>query len=121
MGTTYAKGFKTPDETRKFKEHGQLAVVKFGEAAVVGLGEFEPGWKWSEDVKPIAGTPSCQSEHTGYCLAGSMTVKMDSGEQFTLHAGDALHIPPGHDAWTEGSETCVLIDVSGGKSYAKPT
>ena len=120
MGTAFVKGFKSPDEIRKFKAHGQLEVVKFGEVTAIGRGEFEPGWKWSSDVKPIAGTASCQAAHTGYCLKGAMTVKMDSGEQFTVHAGDALHIPPGHDAWTEGSETCVLIDVTGVKNYAKP-
>lgn len=121
MATTFAKGFKSPDETRRFKAHGQMEVLKFDDATTIGRGEFQPGWKWSVDVKPIAGTASCQSAHTGYCLAGSMTVKMDSGEQFTVRAGDALHIPPGHDAWTDGSETCVLIDVSGVQNYAKKT
>ena len=58
--------------------------------------------------------------HTGYCISGSMTVKMDSGEQFTVRPGDAFHMPPGHDAWTEGKEACVLIDVTGVKNYAKP-
>lgn len=120
MGRAFAKDFKSPDETRMFKAHGQLDVLKFEDGAIVGRGEFQPGWRWSTDVKPIAGTRSCQSAHTGYCLAGSMTVKMDSGEQFTVRAGDALNIPPGHDAWTEGAESCVLIDVTGVKNYAKP-
>jgi quercetin dioxygenase-like cupin family protein len=48
-----------------------------------------------------------------------MTIKMDSGEQFTVHPGDSFHIPPGHDAWTEGNEACVMIDVTGVKDYAK--
>jgi hypothetical protein len=120
MEKTFTKGFKSPDETRKFKAHGQLDVLKFGDAATIGRGVFEPGWKWSNDVKPIAGTASCQSAHTGYCISGRMTVKMDSGEQFTVRPGDAFHMPPGHDAWTEGNEACVLIDVTGVKNYAKP-
>ena len=120
MSKTFTRGFKSPDEIRKFKAHGQMELVKFGEAATIGRGVFQPGWKWSNDVKPIAGTASCQSAHTGYCVSGSMTVKMDSGEQFTVRPDDALHIPPGHDAWTEGNEPCVLIDVTGVKNYAKP-
>ena len=55
-----------------------------------------------------------------YCISGSMTVKMDSGEEFTVSPGDAFHMPPGHYAWTEGKEACVLIDVTGVKNYAKP-
>jgi mannose-6-phosphate isomerase-like protein (cupin superfamily) len=121
MEKTFNKKFTSPDETRKFKAHGQMDVLNFGDAATIGRGVFEPGWKWSVDVKPIANTPSCQNAHTGYCVSGSMTVKMDSGEQFTVRPGEALHIPPGHDAWTEGTEACVLIDVTGVKNYAKPS
>ena len=119
MTTTYRASFKSPDETRQFKAHGHLDLVKFGDRATIGRGVFEPGWKWSNDVKPIAGTASCQSAHSGYCVSGRMTIKMDDGEQYTLGPGDAFHIPPGHDAWTEGAESCVLIDVTGVKEYAK--
>jgi hypothetical protein len=122
MGSvTFSKGFGKPDEVRNFKAHGHLDLLKFGDGMAVGRGVFEPGWRWSKDVKPIAGTNSCQNEHTGYCLSGTMTIKMDSGEQFTVHAGEAFHMPPGHDAWTEGKENCVLIDVTGAQNYAKST
>jgi quercetin dioxygenase-like cupin family protein len=117
---TFARSFKSPDETRAFKAHGHMDVLKFGESTTIGRGVFEPGWKWSKDVQPIAKTTSCQNMHIGYCVSGRMTVKMDSGEQFTVQPGDAFHMPPGHDAWTEGSEPCVLIDVSSAKTYAKP-
>jgi quercetin dioxygenase-like cupin family protein len=116
----FNKDFTAPDETRNFKSHGHMDVLKFGDETTIGRGVFEPGWRWSKDVKPIAGTASCQNTHTGYCVSGSMTVKMDSGEQFTVRAGEAFQMPPGHDAWTEGSEPCVLIDVTGVKTYAKP-
>lgn len=115
----FTNNFKSPDETRPFKAHGHMDLAKFGEGTTVGRGVFEPGWKWSKDVKPIANTPSCQNAHTGYCISGSMTVKMDGGEQFTVRAGEAFHMPPGHDAWTEGNESCVLIDVTGVQTYAK--
>jgi hypothetical protein len=120
MTTKYQKSFKVPDESRPFKAHGHVDVLKFDDRATIGRGVFEPGWKWSSDVKPIAGTPSCQSAHAGYCVSGRMTVKTDGGEQFTVNPGDAFHIPPGHDAWTEGNEACVMIDVTGVKDYAKP-
>jgi hypothetical protein len=119
MEKSFTKGFNSPDETRHFRANGQLDIIKFGDAATIGRGVFRPGWKWSNDVKPLAGTASCQSAHTGYCVSGSMTVKMDSGEQFTVRSGDAFHMPPGHDAWTEGKDACVLIDVTGMKNYAK--
>lgn len=115
----FNQGFNHPDETRAFKAHGHLDLVKFKEATI-GRGVFEPGWKWSVDVKPLAGTATCQSSHTGYCVSGAMTIKMDSGEKFTIKAGEAFYLHPGHDAWTEGNEPCVLIDVTGFASYAQP-
>jgi hypothetical protein len=117
---TYTKSFQKPDEARPFKGHGHLDVLFFDERAAIGRGVFEPGWKWSNDVKPIAGTESCQTVHTGYCISGRMTVRMDGGEEFTLGPGEAFHIPGGHDAWTVGDEPCVLIDTSAVKTYAKP-
>lgn len=105
------RGFGRPDETRQFKDHGHVDLVTFDDGATVGRGVLEPGWRWSTDVRPIAGTNSCETMHTGYCLSGRMTVRMDSGEEFTITAGEAFHIGPGHDAWTVGDEPCVLIDV----------
>lgn len=113
-----AKEMVHPDERREFKAHGHLDLVKFEDGASLGLGVFEPGWRWSADVKPIAGTESCQSDHTGYCLKGRMTIRMDSGEELQIKAGDAVRIPPGHDAWVEGNETCELLDFTGYEHYA---
>lgn len=118
-GAFLNKSFNQPDEVRPFQGHGHLDVLNFGQDSVIGRGVFEPGWKWSNDVKPIAGTRSCEAPHTGYCIEGSMKIQMDSGDQITIRAGDAFEIPPGHDAWVEGSQRCVLIDFSGYKDYAK--
>jgi quercetin dioxygenase-like cupin family protein len=86
----------------------------------IGRATLEPGWKWSEDVKPIAQTPSCHAEHNGYVVSGSLTIKMDDGqESVNLNAGDAFHIPPGHDAWVTGNQPCILLDFTGVKEYAK--
>jgi hypothetical protein len=73
------------------------------------VGGIEPGWKWSNDVKPLAGTDSCQVAHVGYVISGRMVVRMD----------EAFNMPPGHDAWTVGDEACVLVDFGGLKGYAQ--
>ena len=108
----------SPHETRPFKAHGHMDVVTLGDFTM-GRGVFEPGWRWSEDVKPIAGTDTCQVRHTGFCLSGQMTVQMDSGDEITIGAGDVVLLEPGHDAWTVGDEACVLMDT-GVAAYAKP-
>jgi len=108
----------TPDETRPFQAHGQMDVVSLGEFTL-GRGTFEPGWQWSKDVRPIMGTESCTARHTGICLSGRMTVRMDDGTEETVEAGDVFVIEPGHDAWTVGNEPCILFDT-GIAGYAKP-
>jgi len=118
MASLESKSFDSPDEVREFAAHGRVELVELS-TGPVGRGTFEPGWKWSEDVKPLAGTDSCQVEHTGYVLSGSMTVHMDDGSEQTYGPGDTFHMPPGHDAWTEGDEACVLLDFAGLKGYAQ--
>ena len=113
------KSFTTPDETRKFT-HGKLDIVHVGDTDV-GRATFEPGWKWSTDVKPIAKTTSCQSPHLGYVISGHMHLKMDDGLELDYGPGDAMFVPPGHDAWVTGNETCVMFDVTSAPTYAKPT
>lgn len=110
--------FDKPDERRDFQGHGHLDVINFEGGTVVGRGVFEPGWRWSNDVKPIAETETCQAAHVGYCLKGRMTIHMDNGEEFQIKAGDAYRIIPGHDAWVEGSETCEMLDFMGYSEYA---
>src|SRR3954452_8804420 len=112
------KTFDSPDEVREFQANGQVELVNLASGAV-GKGTFEPGWRWSNDVKPIAGTDSCQVAHVGYVLSGSMTVRMDDGDEHTYQPGEAFNMPPGHDAWTEGDEPCVLVDFGGLKGYAQ--
>ncbi|MBI4171268.1 MAG: cupin domain-containing protein [Actinobacteria bacterium] len=108
-----------PDETRPFKDKGRMEVVRFGDT-IVGKGTFEPGWRWSEHVKPIAGTDSCLVQHVGYVLSGRMKVVMDDGAEAEVGPGDAFVMPPGHDAWTVGTEPCVLLDFGGISGYAQP-
>jgi len=118
MAGIEVKNFDSPDETRPFKGKGKADVVMVG-GRTIGRGEFEPGWRWSENVKPIAGTDSCQATHLGYVVSGHMRVVMDDGTEGVAAPGDVVSIPPGHDAEIIGSTTCVIIDFSGFESYAK--
>jgi quercetin dioxygenase-like cupin family protein len=105
-------------ETRPFKDgKGRLEVVDT-DSGPIGRAVFEPGWRWSEHVKPLAGTESCQASHMGYCVSGRMVVRMDDGTEKEIGPGDVLVIPPGHDGWVVGDEPCVQIDFTGLGSYA---
>ena len=117
--TSAIQNIDKPHETRPFREHGHMDVVTLGDFTL-GRGTFEPGWRWSEDVKPIAGTDSCQVRHTGICLSGHMIVRSDDGTEVNIGPGDVLVLEPGHDAWTLGDEPCVLLDTSVA-AYAKPS
>jgi quercetin dioxygenase-like cupin family protein len=106
-------------EHRPFKDaKGQLDVVETG-TGMVGRATFEPGWKWSDHVKPIAGTDSCQAPHMGYVISGRMHIVMNDGTEEDFGPGDVMIAPPGHDAWTVGNEACVAIDWQGVADYAK--
>jgi len=107
-------------ERRPFQEHGHVDVVTLEGGFTLGRGVFEPGWHWSNDVKPIAGTESCQTHHTGFCESGQMTIRFDDGSELTIGQGDVVDIDPGHDAWTLGDEPCVLLDT-GVAAYARPS
>ena len=113
------RSIDAPDETRKFRANGHVDVVTLGDFTL-GRGTFEPGWRWSTDVKPIAGTDSCMTRHSGVCLSGQMTIRSDDGTEATVRAGDVFVLEPGHDAWTVGAEPCIMFDT-GVAAYAKPT
>ena len=119
MATLEKKSLNSPDETRPLAGKGKVDVVKLG-GITVGRGTFEPGWKWSEHVKPIAGTESCQASHVGYIVSGRMHIKTDDGQESEVGPGDAFVVSPGHDAWIVGNEACVALDFSGMADYAKP-
>ena len=112
------KHFTSPDETRTFAAHGRMDVLS-ADGGMVGRGIFEPGWKWSKDMKSAAGTRSCQVSHALYVLSGRMHLKMDDGDEAEIAAGDYVVIPPGHDAWTVGNEPCVIFDFGGAATYAQ--
>jgi hypothetical protein len=112
------KTFTAPDETRPF-DKGKMDVLNIGNTQV-GLGTFEPGWKWSLCVKPIAQTETCQAEHLGYVISGRMHVVADDGAEAEYGPGDVMYLAPGHDAWIVGVDPCTIVDFIGARTYAKP-
>ena len=119
MEKAEVKSFGKPVEVRNFP-HGRLELIKIG-GATVGRALFEPGWKWSESVQPIAKTHSCEAAHFQYHVAGVLMVVMDDGTRFECHPGDVSLLPSGHDAWVVGNETAIIVDFQGMVDYAKTT
>jgi len=109
MAKMERKSFDNPEETRSI-DKGKLEVVKLGDVTAMRA-TFEPGWRWSECVKPIAGTPSCQVAHLMHVVSGRMGVRMDDGTQCRIGPGDVVLIEPGYDAWVIGDEACVMYDT----------
>ena len=103
-----SKNTATPDDQRSF-EHGEISLVNLT-GFTVGRAEFRPGWRWSTDVKPLAGTDTCPGTHRSYVVSGRLHVAMSDGRQLELRPGDAHLVGPGHDAWVVGDEPCVTID-----------
>lgn len=98
-------------EARRFPAHGSATIVSAG-GLTVSRGIFEPGWRWSTDVAPLMGTPSCPIRHLGYVISGHMQLRMDDGTESEIGPGDVVDIPAGHDAWVVGGEPVILVDVS---------
>jgi class 3 adenylate cyclase len=111
------KRFDHPDEVRTV-EKARIELVELGELAI-GRAVFEPGWRWSEHVKPIVGTESCQVHHIGYVVSGHLHIEMTDGASLEVMGGDAFEIPPGHDAWVVGDEPWVSVDWAGRRLFAK--
>jgi len=112
------KDFARPDEVRTFP-HGRIELLHIG-GGTVGRMTLEPGWRWSNDVKPIAGTEWCEAPHFQYVVSGRVRIKMQDGTEFDLGPGTVSHLPAGHDAWVVGREPVVGVDWYGATNYAKP-
>jgi mannose-6-phosphate isomerase-like protein (cupin superfamily) len=114
------KSIESPDEVRVF-DKGRMEIVTLGDTFLART-IFQPGWKWSESVKPIAQTPSCEVAHRLYVVSGSLHIVMDDGSVLDISAGDVVAVDRGHDAWVTGDEPCVMLDFGGGGAdYAKAT
>ena len=114
---TAHRSFARPDETREFPK-GRAEILSIVNSQVGRL-IFQPGWRWSNDVKPIAGTASCEAPHFQYHVSGRLAIRMDDGTELIAEPGDVTALPRGHDAWVVGNEPVVVVDWYGASNYAK--
>ena len=117
MAGVEVRDFSNPDETRR-PDKTTVEVVKVG-GGEIGRFTFQPGWRWSECIKPVAGTDSCQVEHVGYVVSGRLHVDHGDGTTADLAPGAVYRIAPGHDAHVVGDETVVLVEFQGAAVYAQ--
>jgi hypothetical protein len=117
MTSSEHKTFANPDELREFP-HGRAEILRVG-GGEVGRLVFEPGWRWSKDVKPLAKTASCEAPHFQYHVAGKLAIRMDDGTELVAGPGDVTALPSGHDAWVVGEEPVVVVDWCGASHYGK--
>ena len=122
MAGVVKKGFASADEVRT-PDKTRLEILDLGGGFKAARMTAQPGWKWSECIKPVVGTESCQAHHVGTVVAGSMHVVHDDGTEGDIDAGQAYTIEPGHDAWVVGDTEFVgyEFDTSAAASYAKPS
>jgi hypothetical protein len=111
------KSFDSPDEVRT-PDKTRLEIVDLGTHKAARM-TAQPGWRWSECIKPVAGTDSCQTDHVGYMTSGRLHVVHDDGAETDVRAGDVYRIGPGHDAWVVGDEPVVTVEFQGAANYAK--
>jgi hypothetical protein len=119
MAGVQSRGFDAPDETRA-PDKTEVSVVRMGGTTAARLA-FEPGWRWSECIKPIVQTDSCQLQHVGVVQSGRLAVRHDDGTEVEIGPGDAYVIEPGHDAWVVGDERFVGFEFESksAEDYAK--
>jgi hypothetical protein len=119
MSTIDVRGMDAPDETRT-PERTTVEVVALGDATIARM-TLQPGWRWSECIKPLAGTASCQVPHLGYLVSGQLHVVADDGAEADLRPGAAYRISPGHDAWVVGDEPVVGLEFESktAETYAR--
>ena len=109
--------FATPAEIREFP-HGRVEVLHIG-GAEIGRLTLQPGWRWSTDVKPLAGTDLCEAPHFQYHVQGTLHIVMGDGTEFDAGPGDVTALPQGHDAWVVGDQPVIVVDWYGASNYAK--
>ena len=114
---TEHRQFAAPDEVRPF-HRGRLELLHVG-GSDIGRLVLQPGWRWSNDVKPIAGTELCEAPHFQYHVAGTLHIEMADGTSYDAGPGDVTSLPSGHDAWVVGDEDVVVVDWYGASEYAR--
>jgi hypothetical protein len=108
MPSASSKTFDMPDEVRT-PPKANVAIVDLNGNKVARL-TLEPGWRWSESIKPIAGTDRCMVHHLGVLSSGIMHVVGADGMEAEIGPGTAYTIEPGHDAWVVGDEPVIAFE-----------
>ena len=117
MASLKSKSFDTPDETRA-PDKTKVEVVRLDDVTVARI-TFQPGWRWSDCVKPVAGTESCQARHVGTLVSGRLHVVHTDGSEAEMGPGEAYVIEPGHDAWVVGDDVTVGYEFESAETYAR--
>jgi hypothetical protein len=117
MAGVESRNFQSPDETRT-PDKTTIELVNLA-GGQIGRYTFQPGWRWSESIKPVVKTETCQVEHVGYAVSGVLHVEHEDGSSEEVTAGDVYRIAPGHDAWVIGNEPAVFVEFQGAAGYAK--
>jgi uncharacterized cupin superfamily protein len=117
MANLASKSFDQPDETRT-PDKTKVDVVRLGDATVARF-TFQPGWRWDECVKPVAGTDSCQARHVGAVISGQLHVVHDDGSETDVGPGDAYVVEPNHNAWVLGDQEVVALEFESAETYAR--
>ena len=117
MAKIEGKSLSRPDEVRTF-DNGKLEIINI-KGRTVGRATFQPGWRWSDSVKPLVNTKSCEAPHFQYHMSGTLRVKIDDGAERDFKAGDVSLLESGHDAWVVGNEPVVVVDFQGMLDYAR--
>ena len=115
MSKAQAGSFSRPDEVRTF-EHGRIDIVSLGEESI-GRQVLEPGWRWSDHVRPVVGTSTCEYHHFGLVMSGHLHVEMSDGTTMDVGPDAVYEIPPGHDAWVVGDEPWIGVSWSGIRTF----
>lgn len=117
MSDSEHRDFASPSEVREFG-HGKAELLNMT-GGTIGRLVLQPGWRWSVDVKPLAGTEWCEAPHFQYHASGTLHVQMSDGTEFDAGPGQVTYLPSGHDAWVVGDEPVVVVDWDGASNYAK--
>jgi hypothetical protein len=120
MSDLESKSLDAPEEERTFPNGGAAGLVTVG-GAKIGRLTFQPGWRWSESIKEIVKTESCQNHHQGVGASGRLHVAADDGSEIEIGPDDAYNIPPGHDAWVVGDEPFRCYEFKSAAEYGKPS
>ena len=120
MTGVHVGDFDSPDEVRS-PDKTTMDVVRLGDGTTAARLTLQPGWRWSDCIKPVAGTESCQARHVGVVQSGRLGIKHDDGTEVEIGMGEAYVIEPGHDAWVVGAERFVGFEFESrsAEEYAK--